>query len=99
VARTVVSRRWVVRALVAVIARVLFADAGYADAVKTTEEVVKTIEVALGSVWAGQILASVGARRALIIGAYVLVVAVRVALALSRLAAPNQRNYAQRADT
>jgi hypothetical protein len=96
-ARTVGSRRRVVRAHVAVVARVLFADAGHADAVKALIEVAKTIEVASGIV--GNVVAR--ASVAPIIGACVLVVALLVGQAFRRrlFTAPHQRHRAQRADT
>jgi hypothetical protein len=84
--------RQVIGALVTVVARVLSADTGYADAVKT-------IEVAVRPVLHGHVVAPNGHGVAPIVGAFVLVVAVLVALTFRRLAAPNHRNDAQRADT
>ena len=85
----------VMSALVVVIARIRFAGAVHAYTVETIEKVVEAIEVASGIVW--DVVAKSTLAR--IIGAFVLVVAVLRVRAFSRLTAPNQRHYAQRADT
>ena len=96
-ARTVPEVAMVLGALVAVVARVVFAGVLSAHAIYT--DTGKAIEVAFLTVIHRNVVALTGWQAAGIVGSCVLVVAVLVALAWSRLTASHERNHAQRADT